>query len=258
MDTRRIVGDQGSPSAVPDAERTGTAAEIQDDAELTEATEQASPATSSEQQRRWYRRALSIGVVALIGIAVWYLQWGPGLPGLGGSSQSAIPSGAGFVSFESQGIELGAAGGDAPKVGRPAPEFTLLDLDGRPLRLSDLRGKTIVMNFWATWCPPCRKEFPELVRLYDRNADRGLVVLGMDLQESPRIVRSFADEFGARFPIVIDTKGDVAARYRLIGLPTTYFIDTEGVIRAQHIGLLNEDLLADKLNQAGFTVTRGE
>ncbi|MGH2587650.1 MAG: TlpA family protein disulfide reductase [Dehalococcoidia bacterium] len=254
MDRQRIVDGQGSPPASREAEP----ADLEDDTELTEATEQTPSTASSERQRRWYRRALSIGVVALIGFAIWYLQWGPGLPGLGGSTQSAIPSGAGFVSFESQGIELGAAGGEAPKIGRPAPDFTLLDLDGQPLSLSDLRGKTVVMNFWATWCPPCRKEFPELVRLYDRNADRGLVVLGMDLQENPRIVRSFADEFGARFPIVIDTKGDVAARYRLIGLPTTYFIDAEGVIRAQHIGLLNEELLTEKLNQAGFTVTSGQ
>jgi thiol-disulfide isomerase/thioredoxin len=111
------------------------------------------------------------------------------------------------------------------------------------------------MNFWATWCPPCRKEFPELVRLYGDNADRGLVVLGLDVQESPEIVRRFAAEFGATFPIVIDQKGDVSAQYRLRGLPTSLFIDDQGVLRAQHIGELTKEILGKKLGEAGFTTT---
>jgi cytochrome c biogenesis protein CcmG/thiol:disulfide interchange protein DsbE len=114
----------------------------------------------------------------------------------------------------------------------------------------------VVMNFWATWCSPCRKEFPALVTLYSGNADRGLVVLGVDLQESPEIVGRFADEFGATFPIVIDRKGDVAAQYRLLGLPLTMFIDSSGILRAQHVGVLTEEILEEKLADAFFTIER--
>lgn len=204
-----------------------------------------------------------ITAIGLIGATIWYLQFKPALPFLGGSgagngssASDGTSQGAGFVTFGSKGIKLGAASGAAPKIGEVAPEFTLLDVNGKPTGLSDFRGKTVVMNFWATWCPPCRKEFPELVKLHDRNVDRGLVVLGVDLQESPDIVRNFLNEFGANYPVVIDTKGDVASQYRLLGLPTTYFIDGEGVIRAQHVGLLTEDILTKKLGETGFIVAR--
>lgn len=220
----------------------------------------AGPGTGS---RRW---ALSLGVLGAIGASIWYLESGRGLPfgsssGASDAAQGAdgVPAGAtGFVSFASQGIELGAAGGTAPKIGQPAPDFTLLDLEGRPVSLSGFRGSTVLMNFWATWCPPCRKEFPELVRLYDRNAGRGLVVLSVDLQERPEIVRRFAEGFGARFPIVIDQKGDVGGQYRLLGLPTTLFIDADGILRAQHVGVLTEEILKKKLGDARFTMAGGQ
>ncbi len=211
---------------------------------------------------RWRRRLLSMLALALIAGAIWYLQSGVGLPFSGGhaGSDSGLRAGGfkqdgqpGFVTFESQGIKLGAASGEGPRIGDLAPDFTLLDMNGTPIRLSDLRGKTVVMNFWATWCPPCRQEFPELVRTYTQYADRGLVMLGVDLQESPDIVRSFANEYNAAYPIVIDSKGDVGKQYRLVGLPTTWFIDTQGVLRAQQLGPLTPDLMAKKLMQAGFT-----
>lgn len=209
---------------------------------------------------RWRRYlAPRLAALALIVGGAWYLQSGRPLPFVGGSG-SSTPRGdtAGFVTFGTAGIKLGASAGAAPKIGEPATDFTLLDPSGNVVRLSDFRGKTVVMNFWATWCPPCRKEFPELVRLYNQNADRGLVVLGVDLQESPEIVRNFLNEFDAKYPVVIDTKGDVAAGYRLLGLPTTYFIDGDGVIRAQHIGELTGSILAQKLTQTGFGDLKGQ
>ncbi len=198
------------------------------------------------------RIAVAFVAVALISGAIWALQSGA-LPLPGRASGTA---GEGFVTFGSQGIKLGAAGSAAPKIGEPAPEFTLLDTNGNVVRLSNFRGKTVVVNFWATWCSPCRQEFPELVRTYDRQAGRGLVVLGVDLQEGPKVVREFADEFSARFPIVIDAKGDVAKQYRLLGLPTTMFIDTAGVIRGQHVGVLTSQILTKKLAEADFTEAR--
>lgn len=91
-----------------------------------------------------------------------------------------------------------------------------------------------------------------LVRLHGDNAGRGRVVPGLDVQESPEIVRRFAAEFGAAFPIVIDQKGDVSGQYRLRGLPTSLFIDDQGVLRAQHIGELTQEILDKKSREAGF------
>lgn len=244
----RDAADVGAPPAMPPDDTAERSAVV------------AKPGTDP---RRW---ALTLSVLVVVGAAIWYLESSRGPPFVNGSdagdaaqSVDDIPaSTTGFVSFESRGIKLGAAGGSAPQIGQPAPDFTLLDLEGRPVSLSGFRGSTVLMNFWATWCPPCRKEFPELVRLYDRNAGRGLVVLSVDLQERPEIVRRFAEGFGARFPIVIDQKGDVGGQYRLLGLPTTLFIDADGILRAQHVGVLTEEILKKKLGDARFTMAGGQ
>lgn len=215
------------------------------------------PEGSARGLAPWRHPLVALLWIAAIGVAVWYIGYGPGLPVGGNSKSGAIPSDAAFVSLASQGIELGAAGGAAPKIGEPAPDFTLLDLDGNVVHLSDFRGKTVVMNAWATWCPPCRKEFPELVDLYEANKERGLIVLGLNLQEPREQVRRFAEDYGATFPIVIDVDGDVVSQYRLLGLPTTWFIDSEGVLRAQQVGVLTDKIIAEKLSDTGFDVRGG-
>lgn len=219
-------------------------------------------AVERPQRRRdrlgpWRSLVLSLLPLVAISFAIWYLQSGLALPLVGGPAGGSISNDAAFVSLESQGIELGASGGPAPKIGEPAPDFALPDVDANVVRLSDFRGKTVVMNAWATWCPPCREEFPELVNLYDANKDRGLVVLGVDLQESPGQVQQFAEEFGAKFPIVIDLDAEVAGQYRLLGLPTTWFIDAQGILRAQQVGVLSKRIIAEKLNETGFQVSTG-
>ncbi|MBI2913741.1 MAG: redoxin domain-containing protein [Chloroflexi bacterium] len=128
------------------------------------------------------------------------------------------------------GAEIG------PEEGKLAPDFVLEEMDGGEVRLSDLRGKAVVINFWATWCKPCRKEVPQLIDAYNAYRDQGLVVLGLNLQESASIIRPFVDDFGMNFPIPLDRKGDVADRYRLLGLPTTYFVDRQGVVRCVFTG----------------------
>lgn len=205
----------------------------------------------------WRHPLVALLWLGAIAVAIWYIGYGPGLSFLNKSSSGSIPANSEFVSLESQGIDLGASGGPAPEVGKPAPDFALPDVDGNVVRLSDFRGKTVVMNFWATWCPPCRREFPELVELYDANKDRGLVVLGVDLQEPANQVRRFAEDFGAKYPIVIDLDAEVAGQYRLLGLPTTWFVDSQGILRAQHVGLLTDDIIADKLSETGFDVAEG-
>jgi peroxiredoxin len=136
-------------------------------------------------------------------------------------------------------------------VGRAAPDFLLETPDGRALRLSDLRGQPVLVNFWASWCAPCRQEMPEIVRAYDAQRANGLVVVAIDLQENAGAVRAFAGEFGMEFPIVIDRTGQVAESWRIggpiEGIPSSYFIDAHGIVRARHYGPMSEDDLASGL-----------
>jgi len=126
----------------------------------------------------------------------------------------------------------------SPRAGFAAPDFTLETLDGSELTLSDLRGHPVLLNLWASWCLPCRVEMPAIERVYQRHRDAGLVVVGLNVtsQDSEAAARAFAEEFGLTFPIALDRDGAASARYELMGLPSTYFIDRAGIIRAVIIG----------------------
>lgn len=122
--------------------------------------------------------------------------------------------------------------------GFAAPDFTLETLDGSQLTLSKLRGHPVILNLWASWCLPCRVEMPAIERVYQRHREDGLVVVGLNVtaQDSEAAARAFAQEFGLTFPIVLDRDGAISARYELMGLPSTYFIDRQGIIRQVIIG----------------------
>ncbi|MDO8616678.1 MAG: redoxin domain-containing protein [Dehalococcoidia bacterium] len=168
-------------------------------------------------------------VIAAIAAVIWYLEYrGDG----GGYS----PTGERYGPTDLP-AGMAPAGTDvAPQPGALAPDFLLEQLTGGELRLSDLRGRPVVLNFWATWCAPCRKEMPQFVQAYDRYQDQGLVIVAVNLQEGKGIVRPFADDFGIKFPIAIDRDGEVGDRYRLLGLPTTFFIGRDGVVRSVFTG----------------------
>ena len=129
-------------------------------------------------------------------------------------------------------------GAQPVRVGSPAPEIDLPTLAGGRVRLSQLRGQPIVVSFWGSWCPPCRSEFPELVRAHREHAG-GLYVLGVngrDQELSTKDVQKFVDEFAVPFQVALDTRGKAQRTYRLRGLPTTVFIDSAGVVQRMHIG----------------------
>jgi peroxiredoxin len=126
----------------------------------------------------------------------------------------------------------------SPRQGFAAPDFTLETLDGSLLTLSELRGRPVMLNLWASWCLPCRVEMPAIERVYQRHREDGLVVVGLNVtsQDSETAARAFVQEFGLTFPIVLDRDGAASARYELMGLPSTYFIDRDGIIRQVIIG----------------------
>jgi peroxiredoxin len=133
--------------------------------------------------------------------------------------------------------------GHGLNLGDLAPDFALQGGDGAARRLSAYRGQPVMLNFWATWCAPCRQEMPELVAAYQEHLDQELVILGINAQESGEQARKFVDQYQMTFPVVLDSRGEVQQLYQVRGLPTTVFIDRDGRIAARHAGLLTRELL---------------
>jgi cytochrome c biogenesis protein CcmG/thiol:disulfide interchange protein DsbE len=139
-------------------------------------------------------------------------------------------------------FELGTAG---RIVGSPAPDVPFTTLNGGHMQLAALRGRPVWLNFFATWCGPCRTEMPQIERRYRSFAGRGLVVLGVDQQETPPQVEGFAKRLGLTFPLVID-EGPAAARFGVFALPTSVFVDARGIVRAVKTGQMRPaDMDAD-------------
>jgi len=163
--------------------------------------------------------------------------WAAILVGLsaGCAAQTSPPS-----SLETVGIAVGSA----------APGFTLRRLDGIETRLSDYAGRPVFINFWASWCGPCRTERPEIIAAYQRHEESGLAVLAIDNTELDIVddVRAFVDEFELPFPVLLDESGDVIQEYGVLGLPTSVFIDAEGVVRGVSAGPMTGEQMADFLN----------
>jgi cytochrome c biogenesis protein CcmG/thiol:disulfide interchange protein DsbE len=131
--------------------------------------------------------------------------------------------------------------------GSLAPDFTLADLDGHPIHLDELRGRPVVVNFWASWCVPCVEEFPLLNQAAERHAADGLVVVGIVYQDRTEAARAFMERYGATWPAAMDPGERVASAYGILGPPQTYFIGRDGTIVARQIGQFSAASLEEKL-----------
>ncbi|RMG58626.1 MAG: TlpA family protein disulfide reductase [Deltaproteobacteria bacterium] len=131
-----------------------------------------------------------------------------------------------------------------------APGFTLKTLDGKTISLEDFKGKAVVLNFFATWCPPCRAETPSFVSVYNRYRDKGLVVVGISMDNDPEeALPPFIKEFSIPYPVAIGTR-QVAQEYGGVqSIPTTFFIDREGNLKNYHLGLLSEAALERRVKE---------
>jgi peroxiredoxin len=146
----------------------------------------------------------------------------------------------GAAAYWSRGAPVGRA--DAFPVSRPtemiaAPEFELSDLAGRPVRLRDFQGRVVLLNFWATWCAPCREEMPALDTLARELGPRGLVVVGVNFKEPRPKVEAFVQEHGLRFPMLLDAEGRVGERYQVFALPVTFVVDRRGMLVGTVLGI---------------------
>ncbi len=127
----------------------------------------------------------------------------------------------------------------APEEGAAAADFTLETLDGTTISLQGLRGTPVMVTFWASWCGPCRVEIPHMVALYGESAERGFEILAVNMGDSPGQAQEFAEEMGMTFPVLLDRHGEVAYAYHVHGIPTSVFVDAEGIIRHVHVGTLS-------------------
>ncbi len=141
--------------------------------------------------------------------------------------------------------------GERAALGEPAPAWVLEDPQGRPIRLEDFRGRPVLVNFWAVWCPPCREEMPLLDTLA-RQQDK-VTVVAVDVGDSAEAVKNFLAQNGLRLPVALDAQGAVASRYQVQGLPTTFFLDARGIVRHIHVGALDESTLHQGLTTIGVT-----
>jgi len=126
----------------------------------------------------------------------------------------------------------------APQQGFLAPDFELQTTRGETIKLSDLRGQAVLVNLWATWCPPCRAEMPAIEKIYNEYKDEGLVVLAVNMtyQDSQADIAPFVAEYGLSFPILLDQTGEVGEAYQLRSLPSSFFINRDGIINEVVIG----------------------
>lgn len=154
------------------------------------------------------------------------------------------------LGYGSMGLRLGNSA--TIKIGDRVPEVRLVNLEGQPVRLSSLQGKAVVLNFWATWCPPCRRGMPLLDSVQTEFKDRGLVIVGVDLNEAPQTVATYIRQVGVGYPIWLDAPvgqtgfdrtSALYARFGGVGLPTTLFIAPDGTVHSRQIGELNRGVL---------------
>ena len=134
-------------------------------------------------------------------------------------------------------------------VGNRALDFALQSLDGKQVSLNDYKGNVVLINFWATWCGPCRAEIPDFEAAYRTHKGAGFVVLGINLQESPQTIEPFVASMDMTYPVLLDESGQVMAEYRARGLPMSLILDRDGVIQVRHMGFLTAGQLDDYLAQ---------
>ena len=180
------------------------------------------------------RRAASLVLIlVLIVVGIVWLQGGDPV-----GSLRAVVSGEALIALLDRS--------PAPRPGRYAPDFSLADLDGNQVMLSDHRGKKVILNFWATWCPPCRAEMPDLERLA-REHEGTVTVLLVDLEEEEAQIRPFLDDIGITLVPLLDAEAKVATLYRVSALPTSVIIDEDGVIQEVQVGAATYEWFVERL-----------
>ena len=180
---------------------------------------------------------LVIGVVAVVAVALTLANAPLGRT----SNQLPIPEpGAYILGSPIPGLNRGDLAPELSVTRSDGTTYRLLDLDGNPVRLADLRGKVVWLNFWASWCPPCQSETPLLRAMDERYRDRGLALVGIQVQQTVEDGQRYAATYSLRYRIGADVTGDIFRAYRVFALPTQFFVDANGVVRSIVNGPMTE------------------
>ncbi len=134
------------------------------------------------------------------------------------------------------------------RIGKPAPQFAMQLLDGGEFQLSDHEGDALIINFWASWCPPCRQESPAFERQWRRYRDTGIQFVGVDIQDDVSDAEAYVREFGLTFPNGLDPDGKITIDYGVIGLPVTFFVGSSGIVEGRWVGAIPEEKLEEWVN----------
>lgn len=192
---------------------------------------------------------LVLVVTTLLVLGGAYLLNRPGGESAGHNAASGASPGAG------EGVTAvdvtGGARGPAPAVGGPAPDFSATTVEGRRVALAQLRGRPVWVTFGATWCASCRSEFADIEAAHSRRAGTGLAVLGIYLSEDAAAVGRYASGLGLSYPQIPDPQTAIASTYRVMGVPTHYFVDREGVVRSIRVGVLDPAAIDAELAKIG-------
>ncbi|MFC1932120.1 TlpA family protein disulfide reductase [Chloroflexota bacterium] len=140
----------------------------------------------------------------------------------------------------------------APQVGKLAPDFQLLNLEGQSISLNDFRGSPVILNFWATWCSPCRAEMPFLQEIYEdwTGKSPSVAMLTINIKENSTRVKDFLETYNLSLPVLLDTDGNVSNKYNITGIPTTFFIDKDGIIQEKIVGAFrNKEQIEEHLGK---------
>ena len=179
-------------------------------------------------------------VIALIGL----IGWGIYDTSLSSSNKTEKGSEVEETATTSKNLEIGL------QEGNKAPNFGLKTLDGQKVKLSDMVGKKVILNFWATWCPPCKAEMPHMQDFYEEQKNNQVTILAVNLTTSEKSsdnIGSFVKDYGLTFPIVLDSDGQVGQTYQAVTIPTSYIIDTKGVIRKKIVGPMDKEMMTELL-----------
>lgn len=147
------------------------------------------------------------------------------------------------------GLLLSGMAPSPPLVGGPAPDFALKTVNDRVIKLADLRGKFVVLNFWATWCVACVKEMPEFQKLHQSAPEKNIAVIAINFAESKNKVEEYLQNRQISFPILLDRHGDISGKYKVRNLPVTYLISPDGIIQEEIVGGVTHAIIDNKINQ---------
>lgn len=176
----------------------------------------------------------NIIATVLVGVAIAAIVWFFDRPGAANSEAVTITA---------------TAMGSAPKTGKAAPDFELKQIDGTTVRLSDLKGKPVWINFWASWCPPCRAENPDIDEVYNKYKADGLVLVAPAIGEGRDSIAAYMERADLHYPVGADPTTQIAANYRVLGIPTHIFIDRDGIISEIRVGAMSQKTMEKKLSK---------